>query len=129
MLTNKTFYYLLRFSAIFCWFFALMIARTTLQAQSQTQVVLKGMIVGIGIWSGLALLQRKRHVMYFVLGLCFYAIYGSLVWLYTNLVLPLYYGQNYSIELYEVLSFIYIGCGSVIIWFLLQRESRDRLNR
>ena len=105
-----------------------MVGRTTLQAQSQVEVVLKGVIVGIAIWCGLGLLKRKRHVMWFAIGLCFYAIYGSLVWLYYALLMPLVYGQNYSFGLYEYLSFIYLVCGTIIIWFLLRKESREKLN-
>ncbi|MGD8567496.1 MAG: hypothetical protein PVJ39_05390 [Gammaproteobacteria bacterium] len=129
MLNDKIFTCLLIFSVVFCWFFALMVMRTTLHAQSQVEMVMKGVIVGIGIWSGLGLLQRKQHVMWFAIGLCFYAIYGSLVWLYYTLVLPLYYGQDYSVGLYGILSFVYIISGSIIIWFLLQKESRAKLNR
>ena len=128
MLSDKTFTYLLKFSVVFCWIFALMVGRTTLQAQSQVEVVLKGVIVGIAIWCGLGLLKRKRHVMWFAIGLCFYAIYGSLVWLYYALLMPLVYGQNYSFGLYEYLSFIYLVCGTIIIWFLLRKESREKLN-
>lgn len=105
-----------------------MVGRTTLHAQSRVELILKGVIVGVGVWCGLGLLRRKRHVMWFAVGLCFYAIYGSLVWLHYALLLPLVYGQNYSIGWYEYLSFIYLLCGSVVIWFLLRKDSREKLN-
>jgi len=118
---------LLGFSTIFCWFFALMLARTTLQSQSNVEIVLKGVLVGMGIWCGLGLLKRRSQVLWFAIALCIYAIYGSLVWLYYSLLLPAIYSQPLTFGLYEYLSFLYIVGGSIVIWFLLCKQTRDYL--
>ncbi|MCI0507450.1 MAG: hypothetical protein L0Z73_15255, partial [Gammaproteobacteria bacterium] len=76
-LTNRKRVYLAIFATVFCWFFSLMVGLTGLQSQSFADMVLKGVVLGIGGWCGWGLLKRRRQVILFTIGLCFYAIFGS----------------------------------------------------
>ncbi|WP_455221437.1 hypothetical protein [Kaarinaea lacus] len=124
LLTHKKYLFYLLFSAIFCWFFSVMVGLTTLQSQNPIEIFLKGIVVGIGGWCGWGIIRRRRQVVLFAVGLCFYAIFGSLVWLYHSILLPLMYGQETRLGLYDYLAIIYIIGGAIVVWFLLHRDNR-----
>ena len=126
-LSSRKFYCLLLFSILFCWFFALMVAYTTLRSNSHVEIVLKGTIVGMAIWCGIGLLQRRSQVFWFAIALCIYAIFGSMVWFYYSWLLPGFYGQQLSLGFYEYLGLLYIFCGSIVIWFLSREQTRQYL--
>lgn len=123
-LTGKKYLCLLMFSVAFCWFFSLMVGVTSWQSQNATEIFLKGIVVGIGGWCGWGLLKHRQQVILFAIGLCFYAVFGSLVWLYYSTLLPLVYGQELNPGFYDYLAVLYIVCGSIVVWFLLQRDTR-----
>jgi len=124
LLTHKKLVYLWLFSAIFCWFFAIMVGLTTFQSENPIEILLKGIIVGIGGWCGWGILRRKRQAILLSVGLCFYAIFGSLVWLYHSIFLPLAYGYETETGLYDYLAILYVLGGAVVAWFLLHRDNR-----
>lgn len=105
-----------------------MVAYSSAGSNDPVEVLLKGVIVGIGLWSGAGLLKRRGQVFWFVISLCIYAVCGSLIWLYRALFLPLIYGQHVSLGLYEYLGVFYICGGVLIIWFLLLKQTRSYLN-
>ena len=117
------------FAVMFCWFFSVMVGLTTLQSQSPLEILLKGIVVGIGGWCGWGMLKRKLQVILFTIGLCFYAIFGSLVWLYYSSLLPLVYGQKLSHGFYDFLAVLYIIGGCIVVWFLLHRDTRRSFNK
>ncbi len=124
-LTNRKRVYLAIFATVFCWFFSLMVGLTGLQSQSFADMVLKGVVLGIGGWCGWGLLKRRRQVILFTIGLCFYAIFGSVAWLYTSTATPLFYGQETSFGWYDFLAVLYIVAGGIVVWFLLRRDTRQ----
>ena len=121
-LPAKTPMYFLRFAAMFCWFFSVMVGLTTLQSQNTIEIILKGIVVGVGAWCGWGLLNRRSQAILFTLGLCFYALFGSLVWLYYSLLIPYIYEKSIVFGVYEYLAFIYIFCAGVIIKVLLNKN-------
>jgi hypothetical protein len=121
-LAAKISVYFLRFAAMFCWFFSVMVGLTTLQSQNTIEIILKGIVVGVGAWCGWGLLNRRSQAILYALGLCFYALFGSLVWIYYSLLIPYIYEQNIAFGVYEYLAFIYIFCAGVIIKFLLGKN-------
>jgi hypothetical protein len=124
MLPAKKFNLMLSFSILFCWFFSVMVGYTSLDSNDVKEIVLKGVVVGVGFWCGMGLLKRKGQVLWFTVSLCLYAIYGSLAWLYDSLLVPLMYGREIIIGPYEYLGFLYIVSGSLVIWFLLNERTR-----
>lgn len=123
-LKGKKHVWLLLFSVLFCWFFSVMVGLTTLQSQNPTEIVLKGIVVGIGGWCGWGMLMHRHQVVLFTIGLCFYAIFGSMVWLYYSSLLPLIYGQGLELGYYDYLAVVYIICGAIVVWFLLHRDTK-----
>ena len=115
---------MLGFSVLFCWFFSVMVGYTSLDSNDVIEIVLKGVVVGVGVWCGLGLLKRKGQVLWFAVALCLYAIYGSLAWLYNSLLLPIIYGQEFVVGPYEYLGFLYVVSGSFVVWFLLNERTR-----
>ena len=124
-LKGKTHVWLLLFSVIFCWFFSVMVGLTTLQSQNPVELILKGIVVGIGGWCGWGMLKHRRQVILFTVGLCFYAIFGSLVWLYYSSLLPLVYGEQPELGYYDYLAALYIVGGGIVVWFLLHRDTKQ----
>jgi hypothetical protein len=118
---------LLVFSVLFCWFFSVMVAYTSLNSGSTVEIVLKGIIGGLGVWCGIGLLKRNGQVLWFAVALCLYAICGSLLWLYDTVFMPLYHGLPVTYGHYEILAALYIVCGSIVIWFLLHERTRHFL--
>ena len=115
------------FSVLFCWFFSVMVGYTSLESGNPVEIVMKGIIAGLGIWCGFGLLKKKGQVLWFAVALCLYAICGSLLWLYKAVFLPLYHSEPVSYGLYEFLGIVYIVCGTIVIWFLLHKRTRDYL--
>jgi len=101
-----------------------MVGLTTFQSENPIEILLKGIIVGIGGWCGWGILRRKRQAILLSVGLCFYAIFGSLVWLYHSIFLPLAYGYETETGLYDYLAILYVLGGAVVAWFLLHRDNR-----
>jgi len=104
-----------------------MVGLTTLQSQNPVEIVLKGFVVGIGAWCGWGILKRRRQVILFTVGLCFYALFGSMVWLYYSLLIPYFYGQDLELGIYEYLAFVYIFCAGGIIKLLLGKNIKQYL--
>ena len=121
--------YGLRFSILFCWFFSFMVAITTLGSQNISEILLKGVVVGVGAWCGWGILKRRRHVILFSIGLCFYALFGSAVWLYYSTIIPLMYGQQIVIGWYDGLAMFYIVCGAIIIKLLTNESVKRKFTR
>lgn len=121
---DKITVYSLRLTVLFCWFFSSMVGLTALQSQHTLEIVLKGVVVGIGAWCGWGILNRRSQVILFTIGLCFYALFGSLVWLYYSTLLPTVYGQDIELSLYDYLAFVYIVCAGAIIKFLFSKNAR-----
>ena len=101
-----------------------MVGLTALQSQNTVEIVLKGVVVGIGAWCGWGILNRRPQVILFTIGLCFYALFGSLVWLYYSTFLPIYYGQDIELSLYDHLAFVYIVCAGAVIKLLLGNNAK-----
>ena len=116
--------YYFRFVVLFCWFFSVMVGLTTLQSQNKVEIILKGVVVGIGAWCGWGVLKRKRQVILFTIGLCFYALFGSLVWLYYSTLLPKFYGQEIDLGLYDYLAVVYIICAGLVLKLLTSENTR-----
>lgn len=127
MLPGKKINKLLGFSVLFCWFFSVMVAYTSLESGDPVQIVLKGMIAGLGIWCGAGLLKKNSQVLWFAVGLCLYAVCGSLLWLARTVFLPLYHGEQVVYTFYDFLGLVYIVCGSFVLWFLLHERTRAYL--
>jgi hypothetical protein len=102
-----------------------MVGLTGLKSQSVADMVLKGVVLGVGGWCGWGLLKRRRQVILFAIGLCFYAIFGSVSWLYSSTLTPLFYGQETSFGWYDFLAVLYIVAGGIVAWFLLRRDTRQ----
>ncbi len=119
--------YSLRLTVLFCWFFSIMVGLTALQSHNTVEIVLKGAVVGVGAWCGWGILNRRSQVILYTVGLCFYALFGSLVWLYHSTFLPIFYGQVLEFGLYDYLAFIYIICASLVIKFLLSKKAKRYL--
>jgi len=126
-LTARNRVYLLAFAALFCWFFSAMVGVTSLQSQNLQDLLLRAIVVGLGGWCGWGLLKGKRQVILFTIGLCCYAVFGSLFWLYSSTLMPLYFGHEVKFGLYDCLAFFYIIGGGIVVWFLLHRDTRQWL--
>lgn len=121
---DKLLIYYLRFAVLFCWFFSVMVGLTTLQSQNTVEIILKGVVVGVGAWCGWGVLNRRRQVILFTIGLCFYALFGSLVWLYYSIFLPMFYEQDVELGFYDYLAFVYIICAGLIIKLMLSKNTK-----
>ena len=101
-----------------------MVGLTVLQSQNSVEIVLKGVVVGIGAWCGWGILNRRSQAILLTVGLCFYALFGSLVWLYYSTFLPIFYGQDLEFGLYDYLAFVYIVCAGAILKFLSSKNAK-----